>query len=388
MGNRIRVKYEDIVNDANLLRAAKNTMRNGIRFKKEGALWKLEQEKHINKLKKMLLNQTYKHGKYFTFTVFDPKKRTILAANLTDRVLHHAVYDVLAPLIDTKFIFHSYACRLNKGQHKAIDQAQKWCRNSKYYIHLDVKKFFASINREKLIAIIKNTITDQRIIQLIEEIIHSSIKHNFYKAHQQLNLFEEPVQSNDFPTENKGIPIGNLTSQLFANWYLNELDQFVKHELKLPKYIRYMDDFVVFSNDKKELIVAEQKIKTFCENELKLAIHPSGGPTPTRKGLSFLGFRIFATHCRVKTASLLRFKNKFQAINTQYDEANEKDVFLYYQRIQAWNAHASKANSFQLRKQIFESHPMSALLWNYNMDYKIYRKENLAYGNCTVASNN
>lgn len=388
MGNRIKIKYEDIVNDANLLRAAKNTMRNGVRFKKEGAQWKIEQEKHINKLKKMLLKQTYKHGKYQTFTVYDPKKRTILAANLTDRVLHHAVYDVLTPLIDTKFIYHSYACRINKGQHKAIDQAQKWCRNSQFFIHLDVKKFFASINREILLSIIKRTISDKRIVQLLEETVHSSIKHNFFKPHQQLSLFDEPVLTNDFPTSQKGIPIGNVTSQLFANWYLNELDQYVKHQLKINKYIRYMDDFVVFANSKEELVKAESEIKDFCAKELQLDIHPSGGATPVNKGLSFLGFRIFASHRRVKTASLLRFKNKFQAINTQYDEANEKDVFLYYQRIQAWNAHASKANSFQLRKQIFESHPMSASLWNYNMDYKIYRKQNLAYGNCTVASNN
>lgn len=384
MGRKVNKLFQKLISDANLLGAAKNTMRNGIRFKAEGAKWKLEQEKHLLKLKKMLLDQTYKHGAYQTFTVLDPKKRSILAAHLSDRVLHHAIYDVLTPLIDKKFIYHSYACRKNKGQHKAIDQAQKWCRDSRYFMHLDIKKFFASIDREVLKKIISKTVKDIAVRSLLFEVIDSSTKHGFFCTNLQMQLFDVETKSDDYPTSKSGIPIGNLTSQLFANWYLDTLDQYVKHQLKIKKYIRYMDDFVLFTDSKQALIQAEQHIKLFCRNVLKLEVHDSGGPTCTSRGLTFLGFRIFKYHIRVKTASLQRFRTKFKDLCTAFEAADQPDVFDFYQRIQSWNAHAAKAYSYRLRCQIFEVHALSNNFWELKMDYKAYLKQQ-AHGSTNVA---
>lgn len=374
MGIKITNIYAKICEPANLYRAAHNTLLKGLRYKPQGAAWKKNMEYHLYKLHYQLKNKTYKHGSYSVFKVYDPKERVILAAQLTDRVVHHALHDIIEPIIDRKFIDHSYACRVGKGHHLGVKTAQKFLRKYDYFIHLDVKKFFYSIHRPTLLAIIRRTIKDEEVDYLIAEILDSSTRHAFYPSKEQtaqFDLFHQEIDSvPTTPTQTRALPIGNLCSQLFANWYLNELDQFVKHQLKHKAYLRYMDDFVLFSNDKNQLRLLENCITEFCDSTLKLRLHASGGAKKYINGLSFLGFRIFRNHIRVKSASVKRFRKKL-ANEIEHTNHRQMDGFKgLYAKTQAWNAHVKHADSYGLRNSVFGKYAVTNYMHGKNFNYK------------------
>ena len=223
----------------------------------------------------------------------DPKLRHIHKATVKDRILHHAIFRILYPIFDKSFIFDSYSCRNEKGTHKAVNRLNDFARkvsknNTKtcYILKLDVKKFFDSINQDILLDLIKHRISDTNAIWLVNEVVKS------------------------FP---KGLPLGNITSQLFANVYLNELDQFIKHTLKIKYYIRYCDDFVIFiqNNESLDNLTVVQnarlsifRINYFLHNNLKLELHPQKiSIRKYNQGIDFLGYVSFPHHriLRVKT---------------------------------------------------------------------------------------
>lgn len=212
-------------------------------------------ERNILHLYQELKNKTYEHSPYFSFYVKDPKLRHIHKACVKDRVLHHAIFRILYPIFDKSFIFDSYSCRIGKGTHKAVNRlkefAQKVSRNNTktcFVLKLDIKKFFESINQEILLNLIKRKIKDKNTIWVIEKVVRS------------------------FP---KGLPLGNITSQLFANIYLNELDKFLKHKLKIKYYIRYCDDFLILDRNKVYLENLIVTINDFLKNRLRLSLHPN-----------------------------------------------------------------------------------------------------------------
>jgi len=213
--------------------------------------WNLE--KNLFDIQKKLKDHNYQFGQYQSFYVSDPKKRLIFAAPFQDRIVHHAICNVIEPIFDRGFIFDSYACRRNKGTHKAVFRLKKFMRsfgdNKFYLLKADIKKYFLNIDRDILFQLIKKKISDQDTLWLIRAVIDSL-------------------------DGKKGIPIGNLTSQLFANIYLNELDQFVKHHLKVKYYCRYVDDFVLLHQGRSQLKKWRAEIKEFLENKLQLEIHP------------------------------------------------------------------------------------------------------------------
>ena len=274
---------------------------------------------NIFNLHNELKDKTYEHSDYFSFFVKDPKLRHINKACVKDRVLHHAVFRVLYPIFDKLFIFDSYSCRIGKGTHRAVnrlnDFAHKVSRNNTktcFILKLDVRRFFDSINQEILLDLIKTKIKDENALWLVEKVIRS------------------------FP---KGLPLGNITSQLFANIYLNELDKFVKHKLKIKYYIRYCDDFLILSGDKPYLDDLIQEIDNFLGNSLKLSLHPDKIMIKKyNQGIDFLGYVSFPYHkiLRVKTRKRI-FKN-----------IKRKNLQSYLGVLKHCNSHKLKGKIFYL----------------------------------------
>ncbi len=236
---------------------------------------------------------TYQHGGYIDFFISDPKRRHIHKASVRDRLLHHAIYRILYPFFDKTFIGDSYSCRIDKGTHKAINRfralafqvSQNHMRTC-WVLKCDIRKFFSSIDHKILFNILNQYIPDKDILWLLENVVQSF---------------------------NAGLPLGNLTSQLFANVYMDVFDQFVKHKLKAKYYIRYADDFVILSDNKYWLEKQKLKIKDFLQTELLLDLHPNKVSIETiTSGVDFLGWKLFVDHrvlrTKIKNRMLIRIK--------------------------------------------------------------------------------
>lgn len=248
---------------------------------------------NIFDLHSALKSKSYTHGAYHPFKINDPKPRDIHKALVRDRLLHHAIYRVLYSFFDTKFIYDSYSCRKEKGTHRAMERfrvfTRKVSRNNTRTCHIlkcDIRKFFASIDHEILKQILAKHISDTDTLALLGNIIES------------------------FNTEGKhsvGLPLGNLTSQLLVNIYMNEFDQCMKHTLKVKYYIRYADDFVILREDKAYLVNLLPQISQFLESKLKLSLHPDKVYIKTlASGVDFLGWVHFPHHRVLRTATKRR----------------------------------------------------------------------------------
>lgn len=245
--------------------------------------WNLE--KNLVELRDELYSGSYRHGSYRTFTIADSKKRDIKAAPFRDRVMHHALVATLEPIFEKGFIFDSYACRRGKGTHEAIDRFQRFMRPDDYVLTMDISRYFASIDHGILLRILAGKIQDDRLFDLCCIVIESS---------------EDSA--------GKGIPIGNLTSQLFANVYLDQLDQYVKHVLRFRRYLRYMDDFVFFHPDKDLLHSLKKEVTDFLADKLELTVHPHKAQVqPVSQGVNWLGFRLFLGHRLLRHSTVARF---------------------------------------------------------------------------------
>jgi len=252
-------------------------------------------------------NKIYAHSAYEAFNISDPKPRHIHKAKVRDRLLHHAIYRILYPFFDRTFISDSFSCRLNKGTHRALNRfkifAQKVSRNHRktcWVLKCDIRKFFENIDHEILLTILKGYIPDKNIVWLLEKVIRSFLS-----------------------APGRGLPLGNLTSQLFVNIYMNEFDQFIKHNLKAKYYIRYADDFVVLSNDKAWLEELLPKIADFLSEKLKLEIHPDKVFIKTlASGVDFLGwvhfpdFRVLRTTTKRRMFKRIKENTKPETINS------------------------------------------------------------------------
>ncbi|MFH1193789.1 MAG: reverse transcriptase/maturase family protein [bacterium] len=285
-------KFEDIISLDNLLSAWREFIV-GKKSKKDVQDFSRDLFDNIVSLHNDLANKIYCHGDYESFYVNDPKRRHIHKASVRDRLLHHAVYRILYPFFDKKFISDSYSCRPDKGTHKAINRfraiayaVSKNHTRTCWVLKCDIRKFFASIGHKILIDILQKHIADENIIWLLKNIIGS---------------FEiEIASSASTPSRNDGgigLPLGNLTSQLFANVYMNEFDQWVKHRLKVKCYIRYADDFIFLSEERNYLELLIPVIGNFLKNRLKLFLHPDKVFIKTiASGVDFLGWVNFCDH--------------------------------------------------------------------------------------------
>ena len=252
-------KYTDIITVENLL-ATWQRFVCGKKNKKDVIAFQLELGDNITKLYKKLKDKNYRHSEYSAFNISDPKPRNIHKATVRDRVVHHLIYKELYPYFDKRFIFDSYSCRKYKGTHKALDRfrffAGKVSKNHTkqcYVLKCDIRKFFASVDHTVLKNILKRHIEDIEIKELIHKVIDS------------FDLNKNAV----------GLPLGNLTSQLLVNIYMHEFDMYVKQELIVKYYIRYADDFVIFSNNQYKLEQSVSIISQFLSRILKLELHPN-----------------------------------------------------------------------------------------------------------------
>jgi RNA-directed DNA polymerase len=341
--------YDRVCAFENLMRAGHRTLLEGRRYRGEGALFKLHYEKHLLQLHKELTSRSYRHGPYKSFTIYEPKQRTVLAAPLRDRLVHHALHDVVEPLIGRKFIHDNYACRHGKGTHAAILRAQHFLQANRYFSHLDVKKYFPSIDHITLKRILRQHFTDLDVLALFDHIINSTAPVHTGAS----DLFNPP------PTP-KGLPIGNLTSQFLANLYLNELDQHLKHDLKVHAYLRYMDDFVVFGNDRQQLVALERTIQSYCNERLALDLHLKGGVKEYTEGLGFLGFKLYRKHRRLKSVGVVRYLRTYKTRSKACATGALSPEALQH-GLDSWSTHARFGNTAGLRKHLRTKYTMNIL---------------------------
>ncbi|OGG61422.1 hypothetical protein A3I46_01965 [Candidatus Kaiserbacteria bacterium RIFCSPLOWO2_02_FULL_54_13] len=280
--------YNSIITIENLLLTWERFLR-GKKKKKDVIAFQAELSTHIASLYRDLKNKTYTHGPYSAFNISDPKPRNIHKASVRDRVVHHLLYRELYWYFHGRFIFGSYSCRNDKGTHKALDRFRSFARKASknhtrtcYVLKCDVKKFFASIDHTVLMRILGRHIADPDIRWLLTHIIES-----FHTT-----------------APNVGLPLGNLTSQLLVNVYMNEFDQYVKHTLKQKYYIRYADDFVFLSRDRNDLRETLRYIVVFLSGHLKLTLHPDKVSITTfASGVDFLGWVHFPHHRQIRTST-------------------------------------------------------------------------------------
>lgn len=300
------------------------------RNKKNILKYDVDLETNINNLLYELKNGLYKPGKYNVFTIYEPKERLIKSLPLKDRIVHQwYIEEFIKPYIVPRFIFDSYSCISNKGSHKGVDRLQKYMRkcylkNKDYYVlKCDISKYFFNIDKNILFNIMKKYITDKKLLNLTEIII-----------------FDDG--------ENVSIPIGNYTSQYFANIYLNELDKFVKEELRIKYYIRYMDDFVFLLDNKYECKEVMEKVEEFLRVKLHLTLNKKSKYFHNKFGIDFLGYRIFNDYRLLRKNSIKKMNRKIKDWNSEYELGvlNKKKVELSFN---SWLAHIKHCDSFRLR---------------------------------------
>lgn len=311
-------------------------------------------EDNLFSLYERLKDKTYQPGGYTEFYITDPKVRLIHKAPIEDRVVHHLVSRVLEEIFDPLFIAHSYACRKGKGTHKGVKDLQRFARKvSKngtkdcFALKCDIKKYFASINHRVLTELLSRRIKDEEFLDLLKKIIWS------------------------FPGDkNYGLPIGNLTSQFFANIYLNELDQFIKHVLKIKYYLRYTDDFIILSSQKNELRRLLPHIENFLKEKLLLELHPQKVRfVQFQNGIDFLGYVVFSHHIipRTKTKKRMMLKIKIRVKEYQRGEVSYLNLKQTFQSYLGYLGHSNAYHLQHALKKIFrnqeskESNPKNLL---------------------------
>jgi len=337
--------YHQIYDFANLLQAFRNA-RKGKKNKRNVAAFEWQLEDNVLQLQQELQNKTYQPGAYRTFKIYDPKERMISAAPFRDRVVHHALCQVVMPIFERSFIHDSYANRKGKGTHVAIRRCQGFLRKNQYVLKADIQKYFPSIDHALLKAAIHRKIACKDTLWLIDSIIDNS------NAQEERNIYF-PGDDMFTPYERRrGLPLGNLTSQYFANIYLNGFDHFIKDELGCKYYIRYVDDFVIFHTDKNVLWQIKTKVERYLQ-QLRLKLHPDKCyVAPVEEGVTFLGQRIFATHRLLRKENVRRFRKR-QRMNFKKYRKNERTVIQMESGWNAWLGHAAQADTYRLRNRLF-----------------------------------
>jgi len=302
---------------------------------------------NLFQLQKELIDQTYQPKPLATFIIRDPKTRKISKSTFRDRIVHHALVRIIDSIFDKRFIYDSCANRKEKGNLFAIKRFDEfkrkvsrngmvkgWFNNNQvkgYCFKADIKHYFEEINHGILITIIKRKISDEKVIWLIEKILN--------------NLPDGKLGGGELE---KGMPLGNLTSQFFANVYLNELDYFIKHKLRAKYYLRYVDDFVIIHNSKEQLEIWKKEIEIFLKNNLRLELHPQKSRIISlSKGIDFVDFRNFYYYRLLRKRNAMSMKNKVNSLN-KGGISYEK----FLESFQGWKAYAKWANSYELVNKI------------------------------------
>ena len=308
-------------------------------YKGEVIKFEFNLENNLINLLNNLKNGTYRLGKYFQFKVYEPKERIIQALPYKDRIVHQwYVEEFIKPYIIPKFISTSFACLDNKGTHKAVETVQHQMQIMKrnygdfWILKCDIKKFFYNINPYILYQILQKYISDKNLIDL-----------------SRIFIFNGPIDKSKI-----GIPIGNYTSQYFANIYLNELDQYIKRVLKVKYYCRYMDDFILILKTKQDCIKTKKSIEIFLHENLKLELNSKSRYYPYKMGVNFCGYRIFTTHRLLRISSKKKIKKNVKKWNCLYHKKNLNFQYAM-QSLNSWIGHSSHCNSYKLQEKVIKS---------------------------------
>lgn len=324
--------FDKVVAFDNLLLASHKAARSK-RHKIRVAHFLFHLEKELLQLQDELQSGTYCPRAYHHFDIKDPKPRRISAADFRDRVVHHAVCNVLEPVFERRLIYDTWACRVGKGTHAAVYRAQAFSRHYRYFLKCDIRRFFESVDHTMLKALLTRIIKDKPLLDLLTTVIDTPVI-----GHQV----------------GKGLPIGNLTSQHFANQYLGELDHYLKERLRCPAYLRYMDDFLLFAPDKPTLHRYLQQLETFLQQQLMLELKPTATLlAPVSEGIPFLGFRIFPHMIRLQTKTLQRFRSNLKALRHQWvaGQLTEEELSL---SVSGMMAHIAHADTKGLRQALWQ----------------------------------
>lgn len=328
---RIGYLYEELLEFENLSKSFRQSFK-GSKKQEQNSEYYYFLENKLLQLQAKLQSSTYQPAKYRYFKIYEPKERQISVACFEDRIVHHALVNMLEPIYEKVFIYDSYATRKNKGIHKAIERAQCFLKKNRWFLIIDIEKYFASINHKILMKILKRKIKDEKLAGLVELIIKNN-----------------DISQNK---EDSGLPIGNLTSQFFANVYLDQFDHYVKENLRLD-YIRYMDDMVFFSDDKELLKEILKLSKSYLENNLLLTIKPKSIVINTRlHGLSFLGYRIYPCLIRIKNENIKRMKKKIKLKESEF-RTGKIDQETLSQSVRSMIEFIKTADSVQLKRSIY-----------------------------------
>jgi hypothetical protein len=302
---------------------------------------------HLLELQDELQTRRYRPGPYRHFYLHEGKRRKISAAPFRDRVVHHALCNVIEPWFERRFIFDSYANRVGKGTHRALDRLQQFARRYRYVLRLDIVKHFPSLDHAILRDRLATVIRDEAVLWLVDAILASGV-----------GVLDEDYTMVWFPGDDllaaarpRGLPIGNLTSQFWSNCYLDPFDHFVKRELRCPAYLRYVDDFALFSDSKRELWDWKQAIIARLAR-LRLTIHAHAAQvTPVEIGIPWLGFVVYPTHRRVKARNVRKFTQRLRARWQAYC-AGEISFAEFDASVQGWINHVRYADTWSLREHV------------------------------------
>jgi RNA-directed DNA polymerase len=342
---RVKNIFWEIVSPENLYAAAHKAAR-GKRSRQSVQRFLGNLDAELYYLQTELIEQTYQPGPYRTFTIYDNKPRLISAAPFRDRVVHHALCNIVEPIYERSFIFDSYACRKGKGTHAAVRRFQQFMQGADYVLKCDIRKYFPSIDHQILKTLLRRKIGCPETLYLLDTIIDAS---------------NPQIEATDwFPGDDlfspfdrrRGLPIGNQTSQFLGNVYLDALDHYVKETLRVRRYIRYVDDFVLLADDKATLWEWKTAMDAFLGENLRVRIHARKHLVqPVTEGTAFLGYRCFPTHRRLLPASGYRFAARLRTLARAY-RAGRLSLPQVRQPIAAWLGHARNADTYRLRQAL------------------------------------
>ena len=321
--------YPLIATTENLYDAFRKAAR-GKRLRPDVVTFSADFDANIRSLQSQLRNMSFSFFNYRFFTITDPKIRLICAAPFPERVLQHAIMNVCGEAFETYLIFDSYACRKNKGNTKALSRAQDFCRKNQWYLKLDIRKYFDSIDHKIAMRLLERRFADNDLLHLFREIICSYNQES-----------------------GRGIPVGNLFSQYLANYYLGNFDHWIKEDRKVRHYLRYMDDFILFSTDKDVLKNELRHVTEFLRSRLVLELKHNIQLNKTERGVPFLGHRLFPTHTRLLSEGIKRFSSRHRECEKKYRDGSWP-VQKMVQHLDALYAHAGSNDFLAMRRNFFE----------------------------------
>ncbi len=337
MGNDL---FEKMISVSHLFECW-DQFKRGKRKRKDIQVFERHLEDHVFQLHEDLASGSYKHGPYHLFYVFDPKERNIAKASVRDRLVHHMLHASLDDLFDGRFIFHSLSSRVGKGVHVGLDHLERMIRKVSgngtkrcYGLKIDVRRFFDSMDHNVLKTLIRKKVDDKRVLHLTDQVIDSF-------------CCKKP---------GVGLPLANVTSQLFANIYLHPLDQFMKQVLRLPYYLRYCDDLMVLSYDRHVLETLIVLVRNFLHEHLRLELHPKKvSIRPLSQGIDFVGYLFFSKYRLMRTATKKRMKRRLKKAYVEY-LSGKLEAEGMNQSLQSYLGLLSHANQFNLSRVLMNAY--------------------------------